>query len=117
MFLIGQYIIIKSFHHFLLFYSYSLQQLTNVLFRLYYYGTISSVLGECDANQTVNLYLPDVFMFYDVNFMTSDVCSKAVTPSSLGYVPFYQKTTFTIKLDLIGATIANAVRLLFFSVV
>lgn len=79
------------------------------MFRLYYYGTISNVEGECNVGQVVSLSLPDVFIVYNVGLMVTQPCKSAIVPTNLGYVPFYQGTTFTVKLDLIAATIANAV--------
>jgi hypothetical protein len=52
--------------------------------------------------------LPDVIMSYDITQMVNPQCIAAVNPLNLGYLGFYQGDTFSIDIDIIAVTIANA---------
>jgi hypothetical protein len=55
------------------------------------------------------MMLPNVISTYDLTKMNTEECVAAVNPYYLGYVPFYQGDIFTLDLDIIAITIANAV--------
>lgn len=82
----------------------------HVFDRLYYFGVISSAIGECNIDQTVDLMLPDIIMSYHLPSMENNfACIEAINPVKLGYVSFYQGEYLTLDLDIIAITIANAV--------
>ena len=85
---------------------------TSILNRQYFYGTLSGIAGECQAEPSARFTVAtgEMELFFEIDkFETYEYCTQAATPEWMGYVRRFMKNNFMIKIDAWEAMVAISV--------